>query len=76
MPKFAAFLAELRQYRYLALQLPQRVCFPMFEVGLNIVNSEIKIRIEKFIFTVLTRFEEDLMDNTKDICGNYEEIQE
>ena len=48
----------------------------MFEVGLNIVNSEIKIRIEKFIFTVLTRFEEDLMDNTKDICGNYEEIQE
>ena len=74
--EYASFLDELKNYKNLALQLPSRVSFPLFEVGLRIVNKEILNRIENFIFTVLSSFEEALRVNTQELCTNYEGILE
>ena len=76
MKEYAAFLDELKNFKNLALQLPYRVSFPLFEVGLRIVNKEILNRIENFIFTVLSSFEEALRVNTAELCSNYEVILE
>jgi len=74
--EYAAFLAELRNYKNLALQLPKRVAFPLFDVGLRIANKEIINRIDNFIFTILSSYEEALRENTQELCTQYEQIYE
>ena len=66
--EYAQFLGELKNYKNLAYQLPGRVSFPLFEVGLRIANKEIINRIENFIFIVLSSFEEALRVNTYELC--------
>lgn len=61
---YAGFLAELKRYKALVLQLPEKISFPMFEVGLRIVNHELLRRIDQFIFTILSSFEDALADNS------------
>lgn len=41
MPDYSTFLNELRKYRSLARELPERVAFPLFEVGTALVKEEI-----------------------------------
>ena len=41
MNDYSVFLNELRKYRALARELPERVAFPLFEVGTNLVKEEI-----------------------------------
>lgn len=71
---FAVFLNELRTYRALSLEIPERVAFPLFEVGTTIVKQEIQTRIDKFIYSVLWRFECDLKERSRGICGQFTEI--
>jgi hypothetical protein len=41
MQEYSSFLNELRRYRSMAWELPDRVMFPMFEVGTALVKEEI-----------------------------------
>ena len=41
MDQYSEFLNELRRYRSLARELPERVGFPLFEVGTALVKEEI-----------------------------------
>jgi hypothetical protein len=41
MPEYENILKELRWYKQLALALPERVAFPLFEVGTSQVKHEI-----------------------------------
>ena len=41
MQDYSTFLNELRRYRALARELPERVAFPLFEVGTSLVKEEI-----------------------------------
>ena len=47
------------------------MAFPLFDVGLRIVNKEILNRIDNFIFTILSSYEEALRENTQDLCQQY-----
>lgn len=41
MQDYSTFLNELRRYRALARELPERVAFPLFEIGTGLVKEEI-----------------------------------
>lgn len=69
MAEYANFIGEIKNFRSLAYQLPSRVSFPMFEVGLRIVNREIIERLSLFAYAILSSFEEALHENTREICG-------
>lgn len=72
MNEYASFIGEIRNYRNLAMQLPSRVAFPLFEVGLRIVNKELIERLDLFAFTILSSFEEALHANSLNLCKQYE----
>ena len=75
MQEYSTFLNELRRYRALARELPERVAFPLFEVGTNLVKEEVQSRINKYITAILWKFECDLKVRAKTICENFEEIR-
>ena len=72
--QYSEFLNELRRYRNLARELPERVAFPLFEVGTSIVKEEIQTRIDRYIVKILQKFEYDLSTRSENICGNFQEI--
>lgn len=74
MQDYSTFLNELRRYRALARELPERVAFPLFEIGTSLVKEEIQSRIDKYIISILWRFELDLKTRAKSICENFDEI--
>jgi hypothetical protein len=41
MKDYAIILKELRWYKQLSLQLPERLAFPLFEVGTSQVKYEL-----------------------------------
>ena len=57
---FRAFIEEVHLYRCLVSQLPEKVSFPMFEVGLLQVKTELKSRVESLLYLLLSKFEWDL----------------
>ena len=74
MNDYSAFLNELRKYRALARELPERIAFPLFEIGTAHVKVEIQRRIDKYIESILWKFECDLKVRAMKICENYQEI--
>lgn len=74
MEQYSEFLNELRRYRNLARELPERVGFPLFEVGTAIVKEEIQSRIDKYIIKILWKFESDLKSRAQQICERFSEI--
>ena len=58
----------------MARELPERVGFPLFEVGTHIVKEEIQSRIDKYIIAILWNFETDLKNRAKQICERFAEI--
>jgi len=74
MTEYSEFLNELRRYRAMARELPERVAFPLFEVGTSLVKEEIKARIDKYMISILWKFECDLKTKAHSICDTYEEI--
>ena len=74
MDQYSDFLNELRRYRSLARELPERVGFPLFEVGTSLVKEEIQARIDKYITSILWKFECDLKGRAKSICERFDEI--
>lgn len=74
MNQYSTFLNELRTFRAIARELPERVAFPLFEVGTALVKEEIQTRINKYIVAILRKFENDLKDQAKSIGENFQEI--
>ena len=74
MDQYSDFLNELRRYRKMAMDLPERVCFPLFEIGTALVKEEIQQRIDNYIVNTLWKFEQDLKVRAQSICGSFEEI--
>ena len=74
MNEYSEFLNELRRYRALARELPDRVAFPLFEIGTSLVKEEIKARIDRYMISILWKFECDLKTKAQSICQNFEEI--
>lgn len=74
MNEYSTFLNELRTFRAIARELPERVAFPLFEVGTALVKEEIQNRINKYIIAILRKFENDLKDQAKSIGENFQEI--
>lgn len=60
MEQYSEFLNELRRYRKMAMELPERISFPLFEVGTSLVKEEIQSRIDKYMISILWKFECDL----------------
>ena len=60
----------------MARQLPVRIAFPLFEVGVSIVKDEIADRIKKFMVAILKCFEADLTDKTAALCEEFRSIAE
>ena len=58
LPKFKSLLDECRLYRCLISQLPEKVHFPMFEIGLLQVKTELKV--EQMIFSLLSKLEQHI----------------
>lgn len=71
MTEYSRFLGELRRYRSMAWELPERVSFPMFEVGVALVKDEIQSRIEKYMVSILWKFENDLKVRSMGICETF-----
>ena len=71
MNEYSSFLNELRRYRSLARELPERVAFPLFEVGTAVVKEEIKNRIDRYIISILKKFEYDLKIRAQSICAQF-----
>jgi len=71
MNEYSTFLNELRTFRAIARELPERVAFPLFEVGTALVKEEIQNRINKYIIAILRKFENDLKDQAKSIGENF-----
>ena len=69
MSDYSTFLNELRRYRSLARELPERIAFPMFEIGTAVVKEEIKNRIDRYIISILKKFEYDLKIRAQSICA-------
>jgi len=74
MTEYSNFLNELRRYRALARELPERVAFPLFEIGTGLVKEEIQSRIDKYIISILWKFECDLKTRAMQICENFDDI--
>ena len=60
LPTFKSLLDECRLYRCLISQLPEKVHFPMFEVGLLQVKTELKERVEQMIYGLLSKLEQNI----------------
>jgi len=62
MDEYSEQLNELRRYRAMARQLPEKVSFPLFEIGTALVKEEIQTRIDNYINAILWKFECDLKE--------------
>ena len=58
----------------MARELPERVAFPLFEVGTSLVKEELQNRINTYIISILWKFECDLKVRAQYICENFQEI--
>lgn len=62
MNEYSEFLNELRRYRSLARELPEKIAFPLFEIGTALVKEEIQRRIDFYIKAILRKFRNDLSE--------------
>lgn len=61
LDSFKTYLDEVRHYRCLVSQLPEKVAFPLFEVGLLQIKTELKNRVESLLYTLLSTLERDIL---------------
>ena len=67
MDEYSEQLSELRRFRLMAGEIPERVAFPLFEIGTTVVREEIILRINNYMKAILRKFEYDLKERAKSI---------
>lgn len=74
--EFAFLIKELRGLQVIARQLPTVIFFPMFEVGVGNVTSEIQLRLQQWIDQVFGCYEDKVVSSSQLLCQKYEQFSQ